>query len=224
MQEIDHSELREKIALYLISRDCTDINISELKKCITNCHIEGGEQFSNLKINFSNNILYDFGFDGDNDNFNTYFRPDEVNFIQSIFKNGDNILFDCTDLNSFKEFILFDNILYKISENGIEEEKINSFKLYSDQLKSRIKLKSLDVEKKNALIKIKGDSILVSESNLSQESIKLFKNYFNKYKNKYKDNTIYIIRLNAFNIEDIEIESDTLKYFSMISALDNNSK
>ena len=211
IQEIDTYELREKIVLFLISKDCNKLtDVSELKKFIKNCHVEGGEQFLNLEIEYSNNILYCFGFDRDNDNLRTVYKPNRVNFFQSIFKNGDNILFDCSDLH--EDILNYNiNVLYKISENGIEEERINSFNVYEDQLNRSIKLKKLDIEEKSVLIKIEGDSIIVTECDLSENSIKIFKEYFRKYINSEKDHTIYMIRLKSFNIEDLEVGGDSLK-------------
>ena len=140
----------------------------------------------------------------------TVYKPNRVNFFQSIFKNGDNILFDCSDLH--EDILNYNiNVLYKISENGIEEERINSFNVYEDQLNRSIKLKKLDIEEKSVLIKIEGDSIIVTECDLSENSIKIFKEYFRKYINSEKDHTIYMIRLKSFNIEDLEVGGDSLK-------------
>jgi hypothetical protein len=215
------SELAEYTDYFLIYKGFPDsLYVSELKKFLLNNKVDGAEEFSELKVGYLDGTLYGFGYDGDDDRMSRLYDPLSVNFLHSFFKNGDNIFYKISDFDL--EF-LNNNTLYRISENGVGKEKINAFRVYCDQLKSNIKLKRLYFEEKNALIKIKGDSILVLESNLSQESIKLFKLYFNKYKNRDKDNPIYIIRLNTFNIEDLDIEGDSLKYYKLKLTLDNDS-
>lgn len=215
------SELTEYTDYFLIYKDFPDsLDVRKLKNFLLINQVNGAEEFSKLKVGYLNGTLYGYGYDGDDDRMSNLYDPLSVNFIQSVFKNGDNRFYKASDHDLE---LLINNTLYRINENGVEKEKISAIRVYADQLKSNIKLKSLDVEEKNALIKIKGDSILVLESNLSHESIKLFKQYFNKYKNRDKDNPIYIIRLNTYNIEEFDIEGDSVKYYKMIQTLDKDS-